>query len=49
MSRDDFIKVVTHELPKPPQYFFYDAGLNKTGYANLEDATITNYNAVSPS
>ncbi|EAR87138.1 metallo-beta-lactamase family protein (macronuclear) [Tetrahymena thermophila SB210] len=48
MSRDQFIQVVTHELPKPPQYFFYDAGLNKTGYANLEDAKINNFNAIKP-
>lgn len=37
MKRDDFITIVTHDLPKPPSYFFYDAGLNRNGYADLED------------
>lgn len=48
MSREEFVKIVTHELPQPPSYFFYDAGMNKTGYANLKDAKISNYRSLTP-
>jgi hypothetical protein len=29
MSSEDFTKIVLENMPKPPQYFFHDAGLNK--------------------
>ncbi|EGR33588.1 metallo-beta-lactamase protein, putative [Ichthyophthirius multifiliis] len=32
MKKEDFIKVVTSELHPPPQYFYYNAALNKQGY-----------------
>lgn len=38
---------MTEELPKPPSYFFHDAVMNKTGYANLEDAKISHLNAIN--
>ena len=36
MSREAFIEAVTKDQPLPPAYFFKDAVINKTGYANLE-------------
>ena len=30
-NKNDFVKEVAHNLPKPPKYFFYDAGLNQKG------------------
>lgn len=30
-NKNDFVKEVAHDLPKPPKYFFYDAGLNQKG------------------
>jgi hydroxyacylglutathione hydrolase len=30
-NKNDFVKEVAHNLPKPPSYFFYDAGLNQKG------------------
>lgn len=38
MTEDQFVEVVTNDLPKPPPYFFYNAGLNKQ--ANLEDLSV---------
>lgn len=34
-NEEEFVQVVAGDLPKPPKYFFYNAGLNKE--ANLED------------
>jgi len=47
MQKDDFIAIVTHDLPKPPGYFFYDAGLNRNGYADLEDVSLKNYKPIN--
>ncbi|CAD8048437.1 unnamed protein product [Paramecium primaurelia] len=30
MDQETFVQLVASDLPKPPQYFFYNAGLNKT-------------------
>ena len=37
MSREDFILKVTDGILPPPQYFFEDARINKTGYEPIED------------
>lgn len=37
MSREEFIKAVTHNQPLPPKYFFSDAVINKTGYDSISD------------
>ena len=30
-NKEDFVKELTHNIPKPPKYFFYDASLNQKG------------------
>ena len=30
-SKEEFVKELTVNIPKPPKYFFYDAGLNQKG------------------
>ncbi|CAD8131472.1 unnamed protein product [Paramecium pentaurelia] len=35
MSKEDFTKQVLEGMPKPPQYFFHDAKLNKNGPADI--------------
>jgi len=37
MSRDEFIEKITDGIMPPPQYFFEDARINKTGYEPIED------------
>lgn len=37
MTREDFIAKVTDGIPPPPQYFFEDARINKTGYEPIEE------------
>jgi hydroxyacylglutathione hydrolase len=37
MSRDEFIEKITEGILPPPQYFFEDARINKTGYEPIED------------
>jgi len=37
MSKSDFIKRVTEDLPSVPPYFLHDAKANKDGYDNLEN------------
>ena len=37
MSRDEFIAKITEGILPPPQYFFEDARINKTGYEPIED------------
>ena len=37
MTRDEFIAKVTDGILPPPQYFFEDARINKTGYDPIED------------
>lgn len=36
-SKEEFIKQVLDGITPPPDYFFKDAGLNKGGYANIND------------
>jgi glyoxylase-like metal-dependent hydrolase (beta-lactamase superfamily II)/rhodanese-related sulfurtransferase len=36
LIREEFIEIVTSNVPTPPQYFFYDVMLNKKGYDTLE-------------
>lgn len=35
-DKNEFIKAVTDGLSAPPQYFFKDAMINKTGYENID-------------
>jgi len=35
-SRDEFVKAIGSNLPKPPKYFFHDAGLNQKGATSYE-------------
>jgi hydroxyacylglutathione hydrolase len=37
MSREEFIERVTDGIQSPPQYFFEDARINKTGYTPIEE------------
>jgi rhodanese-related sulfurtransferase len=37
MSRNEFIEKITEGIMPPPQYFFEDARINKTGYEPIED------------
>jgi glyoxylase-like metal-dependent hydrolase (beta-lactamase superfamily II)/rhodanese-related sulfurtransferase len=37
LSKEQFIKEVTDGLVEPPQYFPKDVGLNKNGYASIDD------------
>lgn len=46
-SKAEFIEKVTDGLLKPPQYFFTDAKINKTGYRNLELIIKENKKALS--
>jgi hydroxyacylglutathione hydrolase len=36
LSKQEFIEIVTSNIPTPPQYFFFDVMLNKKGYESLE-------------
>lgn len=36
MSREDFVKKITDDILPPPQYFYEDARINKTGYDPIE-------------
>ncbi|MEP6735809.1 MAG: MBL fold metallo-hydrolase [Chryseolinea sp.] len=36
MSREDFVKKITDGILPPPQYFYEDARINKTGYDPIE-------------
>lgn len=47
MSREDFIKAVTDGLAAPPQYFFKDAMINKTGYDNIDEVMARNLKPLS--
>ncbi|HEX6227115.1 MAG TPA: MBL fold metallo-hydrolase [Chryseolinea sp.] len=42
MSREDFIQKVTDGILPPPQYFFEDARINKTGYDPIEEVIQAN-------
>jgi glyoxylase-like metal-dependent hydrolase (beta-lactamase superfamily II)/rhodanese-related sulfurtransferase len=47
MSRDEFIAKVTDGILPPPQYFFEDARINKTGYDPIEDVIKANTKPLS--
>jgi glyoxylase-like metal-dependent hydrolase (beta-lactamase superfamily II)/rhodanese-related sulfurtransferase len=42
MSREQFIERVTEGIQPPPQYFFEDARINKTGYDPIDQVIRTN-------
>lgn len=42
MSRQEFIQKVTDGITPPPQYFFEDARINKTGYDPIDDVIAGN-------
>ena len=37
MTKEQFVTIATADLGVPPQYFFHDAHVNKSGYANLDE------------
>ncbi|HMG88659.1 MAG TPA: MBL fold metallo-hydrolase [Chryseolinea sp.] len=47
MSRDEFIEKITDGIQPPPQYFFEDARINKTGYEPIEDVIRDNTKPLS--
>jgi hydroxyacylglutathione hydrolase len=47
MSRNEFIEKVTDGILPPPQYFFEDARINKTGYDPLENIIRDNQKPLS--
>lgn len=47
MTKEEFIKVVTTGLSKPPAYFPINAGINKNGYGSLEDVFSKGLEALS--
>ena len=48
MTKDEFIKEVTHGLSAPPQYFAKNANLNKMGYGSLDQVMDKGLTAISP-
>ncbi len=48
MERAAFIKTVTTDQPAIPGYFFKDAKLNKTGYANYSEVAASGLTGLSP-
>lgn len=49
MSREEFILQVTDGILPPPQYFFEDARINRTGYDPIEDVITQNNKPLSVS
>ena len=47
MSREEFIETITNGILPPPQYFFEDARINKTGYEPIEDVIRDNTKPLS--
>lgn len=47
MSRTDFIKAITENLPAPPSYFFKDASINIRGAKNFDSVLEQNCKALS--
>ena len=47
MTREAFVAAVTDGLSQPPQYFFEDARINKTGYTSIDDVISNNSKALS--
>ena len=35
-SKEEFVKAMTANLPRPPIYFFHDAGLNQKGPSSYD-------------
>jgi hydroxyacylglutathione hydrolase len=48
MTREEFIAKVTDGILPPPQYFYEDARINKTGYDPIEDVIRENQKPLSP-
>lgn len=48
MSKEEFIKELTTGLTPPPQYFFSDARINKSGYSSLDSVLSKNRKALTP-
>lgn len=48
MTREEFVKEVTDELPTPPAYFFEDARINMEGYESLDSVLDRNVRALPP-
>src|SRR5665213_1091604 len=46
MTKEEFINTVTHGLTPPPNYFFEDAKINKTGYQSIDNVMINNVKAL---
>ena len=36
MTKEEFITIITSNLPQPPQYFFHDVSMNKSNYEDLD-------------
>ena len=49
MSKEEFIKELTTGLTPPPQYFFSDARINKTGYSSLSSVLTKSRKALTVS
>lgn len=47
MTKEEFIHVLTSGLSAPPQYFYKDAMINKSGYDNIEAVIGRNTKALS--
>src|SRR6187399_2440030 len=47
MSREEFIERVTDGITAPPQYFFEDARINKTGYDPIDEVIKANTKPLS--
>lgn len=46
-SKEDFIKLVTDGITKPPSYFPVNAKINKEGYESLDDVLVQGLTALS--
>lgn len=47
-NREEFIRAVTDGLSAPPQYFFKDAMINKSGYDSIDEVMNRNSIALNP-
>ncbi|MEN7550685.1 MBL fold metallo-hydrolase [Rapidithrix thailandica] len=47
IDKEDFVKEVVNGLNSPPSYFFENARINRTGYADLQDVLQKNLKALS--
>jgi glyoxylase-like metal-dependent hydrolase (beta-lactamase superfamily II)/rhodanese-related sulfurtransferase len=48
MSKEEFIKEVTSDLPPPPAYFPLNVKMNKEGYESIDDVMERGNHALSP-